>query len=59
AHMNAALAQGVETLFLPARPEWAFLSSSLVKEVARYGGAVESVVPPQVAKALGERYPHP
>lgn len=59
AHMNAALAQGVETLFLPARPEWAFLSSSLVKEVARYGGAVEGVVPPQAAKALGERYPQP
>jgi pantetheine-phosphate adenylyltransferase len=59
AHMNAALLHGVDTLFLPARPEWAFLSSSLVKEVTRYGGAVDGLVPPQVTKALGERYPQP
>jgi pantetheine-phosphate adenylyltransferase len=56
AHMNAALFPGLDTLFLPARPEWAFLSSSLVKEVARYGGGIEALVPPQVAKALEERY---
>jgi pantetheine-phosphate adenylyltransferase len=56
AHMNAALLRGLDTMFLPARPEWAFLSSSLVKEVARYGGAIDGLVPPQVAKTLAERY---
>jgi pantetheine-phosphate adenylyltransferase len=57
AQMNAALAPGLDTMFVTATPAWAFLSSSLVKEVARYGGAIETLVPPGVAKALGERFP--
>jgi pantetheine-phosphate adenylyltransferase len=56
AQMNAALAPGVDTIFITATPSWAFLSSSLVKEVARYGGSVEGLVPPVVAKALGVRF---
>jgi pantetheine-phosphate adenylyltransferase len=56
AQMNAALAPGLDTMFVTATPEWAFLSSSLVKEVARYGGAVDALVPPGVAKALAERF---
>jgi pantetheine-phosphate adenylyltransferase len=59
AQMNATLLPGLDTLFVTAKPEWAFLSSSLVKEVARFGGAVEGLVPPLVAKALAERYNHP
>lgn len=56
AQMNAALTPGLDTMFVTATPAWAFLSSSLVKEVARYGGDVESLVPPGVAKALAERF---
>jgi pantetheine-phosphate adenylyltransferase len=56
AEMNAALAPGLDTMFVTSRPSWAFLSSSLVKEVAKFGGPVESLVPPVVSKALTERY---
>jgi pantetheine-phosphate adenylyltransferase len=56
AQMNASLAPGLDTMFLTARPEWAFLSSSLVKEVARHGGAVDELVPAAVARALKERF---
>ena len=52
AQMNANLLPGLDTMFMTAKPEWAFLSSSLVKEVARYGGSIEGLVPPGVAKAL-------
>ena len=52
AQMNSNLLPELDTMFMTAKPEWAFLSSSLVKEVARYGGAVEGLVPPGVAKAL-------
>ena len=55
AQMNAALTPGLDTMFLTAKPDWAFLSSSLVKEVARYGGSIEALVPPGVARALRER----
>lgn len=54
AQMNATLEPGMDTLFVSAKPSWAFLSSSLVKEVAKYGGAVEGLVPPGVAKALAD-----
>jgi pantetheine-phosphate adenylyltransferase len=56
AQMNATLAPGLDTMFVTATPAWAFLSSSLVKEVARYGGAIDTLVPPGVAKALAERF---
>lgn len=49
--MNRRLT-GVETIFLPAAPEHAHLSSSLVKEVARFGGDVASFLPPQVHQRL-------
>jgi pantetheine-phosphate adenylyltransferase len=53
AQMNHALA-GVETLFMTTSPAWSFLSSSLVKEVARFGGDVSGLVPPVVAERLRE-----
>jgi pantetheine-phosphate adenylyltransferase len=52
AQMNARLAPELDTMFVTASPEWAFLSSSLVKEVARYGGSVEGLVPKGVQSAL-------
>lgn len=51
AQMNAHLS-GVRTLFLPTAPEHAFVSSSLVKEVARLGGDVSSLLPPTVTEQL-------
>lgn len=51
AQMNHRLT-GVETLFMPTNPKWSFLSSSLVKEVARFGGDVEGLVPDHVKKQL-------
>ncbi len=59
AQMNAALAPGLDTVFVTATPASAFLSSSLVKEVARYGGPTEGLVPSVVAKALAERFSTP
>jgi pantetheine-phosphate adenylyltransferase len=54
AQMNHALGD-VETLFMTTAPQWSFLSSSLVKEVARFGGDVAGLVPPVVAERLRER----
>jgi pantetheine-phosphate adenylyltransferase len=54
AQMNQRLA-GVETLFMPTNPKWSFLSSSLVKEVARLGGDVSGLVPDHVRAALADR----
>jgi pantetheine-phosphate adenylyltransferase len=54
AQMNVRIG-GVETLFMPTNPKWSFLSSSLVKEVARLGGDVEGLVPEHVTKRLAER----
>jgi len=46
------------TLFVPTNPEYGYLSSSLVKEVAALGASVDSLVPPCVAAALKERWAH-
>ena len=54
AQMNHRLG-GVETLFMSTSPKWSFLSSSLVKEVTRFGGEVEGLVPDLVRKRLLER----
>jgi pantetheine-phosphate adenylyltransferase len=54
AQMNWTLA-GIETFLIPSNPQWGYLSSSLVREIARLGGEVDSLVPAIVAKALKER----
>lgn len=58
AQMNSHIG-GVETVFMTTSPEWSFLSSSLVKEVARWGGSVSDTVPDVVARALAARAEHP
>lgn len=55
AQMNAALSPGLDTIFVTAKPSWAFLSSSLVKQVARHGGNVAGLVPSCVQEALLDR----
>jgi pantetheine-phosphate adenylyltransferase len=54
AQMNHGLAE-VETMFMATNPEYSFLSSSLVKEVATYGGDVAKLVPPLVLTRLRVR----
>ncbi|MBB5935973.1 pantetheine-phosphate adenylyltransferase [Streptomyces zagrosensis] len=54
AQMNNGLS-GVETLFVPTNPTYSFLSSSLVKEVAAWGGDVTHLVPPLVLRRLTQR----
>ena len=54
AQMNQRIGE-IETLFMATSPGWSFLSSSLVKEVARLGGDVEGLVPEHVRKALIDR----
>ena len=54
AQMNASLTE-VETVFVPTSPEYSFLASSLVKEVAMFGGDVSGLVPDFVHRALTER----
>ena len=51
AQMNRHLEE-VETIFVPTSATHAYLSSSLVKDVARFGGRLEGLVPPAVEKAL-------
>ena len=54
AQMNYRLA-GVETMFMTTNPTWSYLSSSLVKDVARHGGDVSGLVPDAVVARLRER----
>ena len=54
AQMNRSLA-GVETVFVPTSPEYSFLASSLVKEIATYGGDVSGLVPADVLRRLRYR----
>jgi pantetheine-phosphate adenylyltransferase len=53
AHTNRRLSQDVETVFVMASTDYSFLSSSIVKEIARLGGSVEGLVPDCVKRRLG------
>jgi pantetheine-phosphate adenylyltransferase len=55
AQMNQRLG-GVETFFMTTDPTWSYLSSSLVREVARFGGDVGGLVPAVVAERLREKH---
>ena len=59
ASMNRHLIPDVETLFLTPAEQHSFISSSLVREVARLGGDVSGFVHPAVAKALSARWKRP
>ncbi len=56
ASMNRHLVPEAETLFLTPAERWAFISSSLVREVARFGGDVSGFVHPAVNEALKRRF---
>jgi pantetheine-phosphate adenylyltransferase len=57
AQLNRHLAAEIETVYLPASPQFSFVSSSGVREVAAWGGSVDDWVPPMVAEALRSRRP--
>jgi pantetheine-phosphate adenylyltransferase len=54
AQMNYGLS-GLETLFMPTNPLYSFLSSSLIKDVAKWGGDVSAHVPALVVERLTEK----
>jgi len=56
-HLNRTLAPDVETVYLMSNPQYSFVSSSGVKEVASFGGNVDELVPEAVARRFKEMYP--
>ncbi|MCP1143920.1 pantetheine-phosphate adenylyltransferase [Lysinibacillus endophyticus] len=54
--MNRFLDESIETFFIMTKNQHSFLSSSIVKEVARYGGAVTGLVPTLVEEALQKKF---
>jgi pantetheine-phosphate adenylyltransferase len=56
AHMNRRLRRDIETVFLMPSEEYSFLSSSIIKEVASFGGSVSGLVPIAVEKAINRKF---
>ena len=56
-HLNRQLAPEIETVYVMASPAYSFVSSSGVKEIASFGGRVDALVPPAVARRFAEMYP--
>jgi pantetheine-phosphate adenylyltransferase len=56
-HLNRTLAPDIETLYVMASPQYSFVSSSGVKEIASFGGGVDQLVPPAVARRFRDLFP--
>ncbi|MEL6491822.1 MAG: pantetheine-phosphate adenylyltransferase [Cyanobacteria bacterium J06621_3] len=56
AHTNKTLSQEIETVFLATSTEYGFLSSSLVKEIAKFGGPIDHLVPSHIAADIEKCY---
>lgn len=56
ADLNAHLAPDIESIFVMSSPEYGYISSSIVRELAGFGGKLELLVPPCVEKQLRKRY---
>ena len=56
AHTNKTLANDIETVFLSTSNEYSFLSSSVVREIARFGGEISHLVTNEVAIALRQKF---
>lgn len=54
--VNRVLDKEIETLFMMTNNQYSFLSSSIVKEVAKYGGNISELVPPLVKEALSKKF---
>ena len=53
---NKRLAPEIETMFLMAKNEYSFLSSSVVREIARFGGNIRDLVTPEIEAALQQKF---
>jgi len=58
ANLNSRLAPDIESIFIMSAPETGYISSSIVRELARFGGDVSSLVPANVNERLVERFGH-
>jgi pantetheine-phosphate adenylyltransferase len=58
AHMNQSVT-GIRTVFVPCRPEFGFVSSRFIREIAAHGGAIDHLVSASVAAALAGRFDTP
>lgn len=56
ASTNRQLDEGIETIFMMTNPKYSYLSSSIVKEIAKFDGAVSDLVPPAVEAALRRKF---
>ncbi len=56
AHANADLMPEIDTIFLPTRTNYGFVSASLVRDIAIHGGDVSRYAPPAVMKALASKF---
>src|ERR1043165_5080824 len=56
AHANADLAPDIDTVFLPTRTNYGFISASLVREIASHGGDVSRYAPPEGCEALAAKF---
>ena len=56
AHANNDLRPEIDTVFLPTRTSYGFISASLVREIASYGGDVSRYAPPEVCEALKKKF---
>jgi pantetheine-phosphate adenylyltransferase len=56
ASINKVLSPNIETVFLPTSPELAVVSSSMVKEISKYGGDISRFVPTHIAKAVNDKF---
>ena len=56
AHANADLRPEIDTVFLPTRTNYGFISASLVREIASHGGDVSRYAPPEVCLALARKF---
>jgi pantetheine-phosphate adenylyltransferase len=59
AHANADLRPEIDTVFLPTRTNYGFISASLVREIAMHGGDISRYAPPKVCEALRRRFNTP
>ncbi len=58
AQTNHVLMPGIDTMFFATSIKWSYLSSTIVREAARYGSDVSKFVTPNVEKALKEKFAH-
>ncbi len=54
--MNRKLDRGIETVFLMTGFRWIYISSTIVKEAAQFGGSLDGLVPPHVEEAMKEKF---